>query len=129
MAITLLNSGLQCPEVGENPVQACEMIKELYRAFDIVYAQVNSGGGGTGTTPTDANVVQNIPSTNWLLVDADCKIYTQTITLPSGIDAFKSSYIIRDASGEIVNLCTTIIGSTTIEIETCEPGNYTIVYA
>lgn len=120
MPITLPNSGLVCPEVGDPQAQACQQIKDLYAYVD--------------NLPTadeiDVNECVSLVSTNWLLQGTDplCKNFKQTISVPPNANPFKSSMSIIDESGAVVNLCIEVVSASTICVFTNTPGNYELIF-
>lgn len=119
-----LPNGLVCPERGDNNDLACEQVKALFVAVDALQTIV-----GDGTDPNETQK-QNISAGGWLLNGpADCKVYTQTITVPAGVDPACMIFQAYDSNGNLVFLDVTVTGPGTITLQTNTPTSYTGVYA
>lgn len=118
MPITLPNTGLICPELGDSQVDACNQLKALFTYVDTI------------DDPTAVpNETSTAPSGSWSLVgDADCAVYTQNVAAPSGVSPANKSISIYDAAGNKVNMCYRVTGALVI-LESNTPDTYTIVYA
>lgn len=119
MPITLPNSGLVCPEQGDSTTQACEQIKALFGYVD--------------TLPTDVDIEDNacvdLLSTSWVVEgNPDDKVFKQTITVPAGVNAIKSSMSVIDENGCVVSLCIEVATVSTICVFTNSPVNYSLVF-
>lgn len=119
MPITLPNSGLVCPEVGDPNLEACRQLKELFTYVD--------------TLPTSDDLIVNpcvdLVSINWVVQgDPTCKEFKQTISIPVGVNPYKSAITIVDDNGCVVNLCMEIVSVSSLCVITNTPGNYQITF-
>lgn len=118
-----LPNGLVCPEEGDNIAQACQQIKDLFVAVDALQTLV-------GTEEQLDKITQTIPSGGWTLIGpVECKVYQQTLTVPTGVDTSELVLSILNSANSPTDLTITVTGPNTILIETNSPENYTAIYA
>jgi hypothetical protein len=124
MPITLPNTGLICPEQGDPNAQACQQLKELFIYIDTL----------PSADDQLENPCVNLIATNWVLevtddLDASCRQFKQTITVPTGVNPFKSNMTIIDDDSCITNLEIEVQTVSTLCVRTNDPGNYQVIFS